>query len=193
MLVNAYIFYRKINIDSGVHPSRLLSHHGFQKAIAFAWINPQIHWASPGPMTKNIRKRSTNSGDSSHSPKRMRSSPGNDSSKKGDAGRRVMFDDRTLTEDGVLGIRLSRAFTHFPTECTSRTRCGIHGWCGFEKFQSVVRCQDCHAALCIGCYQLFHMTTDLPSEKSKLLQTILRHERSLKGYSSNKKKAPSTH
>jgi hypothetical protein len=192
MLVNAYIFYKKINKENGVDPSRLLSHHDFRKAIAFAWINPEKHWISPGPPCKKRKQRSPKPVDSSRSAKGMRTSPNEPSAQKGGVRRAVRFNDNTLAKDGALSIRLNRGFTHFPFEVSKRTRCGLHRWCGFEKFQSVVQCQDCEVPLCIACYVVFHTTTDLVSEKSSL-QLTFKHEWSLKPEPNNKKKPPSSH
>jgi hypothetical protein len=196
MLVNAYIFYKRINKENGVDPSQLVSHHDFQKAIAFAWINPEKHWSSPGRGMKigKKRKQSPKSGDSSQrgSAKRTRTSPSESSQQtKGGVKHRVRFNDNTLAQHGALCMRLNRGFTHWPMEVTNRTRCGLHRWCGFEKFQSVVQCEDCEVPLCIRCYQLFHKTVDLVGEKSSL-QATFTQEWSLKPEPNNKKKSSST-
>jgi hypothetical protein len=197
MLVNSYILYKKVLLKNGVTRLQLLSHHDFRKAIAFAWINPEKHWTSPGPMTK--RKTSYNAGDSSGSAKRMKrgtttatptTTPTNASGKRGQYTPR--FDDKSLSEHGALSARLNRAFTHLPLESVGRKRCGLHRWCGFERFRSVVECEDCSVALCIPCYKVFHTTPDIPSQKQSLRDSFI-EERSSKKDGSQNKKAPTTH
>jgi hypothetical protein len=101
------------------------------------------------------------------------------------------IDDKSLSKSGALSVRLNRRLTHFPIPITGRSRCGIHRWCCFEKFHSVVECEDCHARLCMDCYKLFHTTPDLPSEKESLRQSFT-HEWSLKSDTSKKTKGSST-
>ena len=42
ILVNAYIFYRRVDLEAGVSKSDLLSQHNFRKQVAMAWISPNI-------------------------------------------------------------------------------------------------------------------------------------------------------
>ena len=46
IIVNAYIVYRKVNLEAGVIKSDLLSHHNFRKQVAMAWISPNIYWST---------------------------------------------------------------------------------------------------------------------------------------------------
>jgi hypothetical protein len=194
MLVNAYIMYTKVLLLNGVDRKQHLSHHDFRKAIAFAWINPEKHWASPpGPMNKK-RKRTFDAGSEERLTTRRRTAATAASEKQESGGKRYAprFNDKSLSEHGALSVRLNRGYTHYPIPITGRLRCGIHRWCGFEKFHSVVECEDCGVTLCMDCYKLFHTTPDLPSEK-ETLRISFTHESSLKSDSSNKKKVPSTH
>ena len=42
ILVNAYIVYRRDNLEYGESKSDLLSQHNFRKQVAMAWISPNI-------------------------------------------------------------------------------------------------------------------------------------------------------
>ncbi len=173
MLVTLYIMYKKVLLGNGVARRQLLSHHDFRKAIAFAWINPAKHWTSPGPM--KTRKSNNSSNSSGRTAKRMKrgtrtttptTTPADVSRKQGQYTLR--FDDKSLSEHGALSARLNRAFAHFPLPSTGRKRCGLHRWCGFEKFRFVVECKDCSAAPCVDCYKVLHTKTDLPSLNQRM-------------------------
>ena len=59
ILVNAYIFYRRVNLEAGVIKSDLLSHQNFRKQVAMAWISPDIYWSTEmnGPALSTWEKR----------------------------------------------------------------------------------------------------------------------------------------
>ena len=46
IFVNAYIVYRRVNLEAGVSKSNLLSQHNFRKQVAMAWIIPNIYWST---------------------------------------------------------------------------------------------------------------------------------------------------
>ena len=43
ILVNAYIVYRRVNLEDRVSKSDLLSQHNFPKQVAIAWVSPNIY------------------------------------------------------------------------------------------------------------------------------------------------------
>ena len=43
ILVNAYIFYRRVDLEARVIKSNLLSQHNFRKQVVMAWISPNIY------------------------------------------------------------------------------------------------------------------------------------------------------
>ena len=45
ILVNAYIVYRRVHLESGGSKSDLLLQHNFRKQVAMAWISPNIYWS----------------------------------------------------------------------------------------------------------------------------------------------------
>ena len=46
ILVNAYIVYRRVNLEAGVSKSDLLSQHNLRKKVVMAWISPNIYWST---------------------------------------------------------------------------------------------------------------------------------------------------
>ena len=44
ILVNAYIVYRRVNLEAGVSKSNPLLHHDFRKQVVMEWIRPNIYW-----------------------------------------------------------------------------------------------------------------------------------------------------
>ena len=40
ILVNAYIFYRRVNLELGMSKSDLLLYHNFHKQVTMTWIRP---------------------------------------------------------------------------------------------------------------------------------------------------------
>ena len=43
ILFNAYIFYRRVNLEAGASKSDLLSYHNSRKQVAVAYISPNIY------------------------------------------------------------------------------------------------------------------------------------------------------
>ena len=46
ILVNAYIVYRRVDLEAGVSKSDLLSQHNFRKQVVMTWISPNIYWST---------------------------------------------------------------------------------------------------------------------------------------------------
>ena len=58
ILVNAYIVYRRVNLEAGASKSDLLSHHNFREQDVMAWISPDIYWSTEmnGPALSTWKK-----------------------------------------------------------------------------------------------------------------------------------------
>ena len=46
ILVNAYIVYRRVNLESVVKKIDQLSQHNLRKQVEMAWISPNISWST---------------------------------------------------------------------------------------------------------------------------------------------------
>ena len=58
ILVNAYIVYRRVNLEAGVNNSDLLLQHNFRKQLVMTWISPNIYWSTEmdGPALSTWKK-----------------------------------------------------------------------------------------------------------------------------------------
>ena len=59
ILVNAYIVYRRVNLEAGVIKSNLLSYHNFRKQVAMECTSLNILWSTEmnGPALSTWKKK----------------------------------------------------------------------------------------------------------------------------------------
>ena len=138
----------------------IMSHHDFRKAVAMAWINPDLYWQEErnGPVQTCYQKRkaarSVSSNDSSsYAPKRQRC---------------IKIFDYCFKEGGALRCRLDTSKEHFPTSAKGKSRCSLHKWVGIETQRQISFCATCNVNLCQDCFKYFHVTEDILGQKSKL-------------------------
>ena len=165
ILVSAYIVYRRMNLESGVSTSNLISQHNFRKQVVMAWISPNIYWSTEmnGPAIstwkkiKSVAMVSSSSVDGSVSyvsnPKKLRT---------------AKLDKNVLNPDGELFMRLDTTKYNLSDKARSRSRCSLHRWLGFETQRGVTYCETCNVNLCKNCFKYFHVTPDISSERKVL-------------------------
>ena len=126
ILVNAYIVYRRVNLEAGVSKSNPLSHHDFRKQVVMEWIRPNIYWYTDmnGPALstwkkiKSVVMASSSSVDGSASyvskPRKIRT---------------AKLDENVLKPDGELFMRLDTTKCHLADK--EKVTQGVHcivGW-----------------------------------------------------------------
>jgi hypothetical protein len=177
LLVNAYVYYKKVMEESGVPKREWLTHYEFRRAIALAWVKsdePTIKQRRKVnlPATVSIlTKRKTAPLDSGR-PKRRRMSLGeygsaqtppssialsaittNSTNKKAAA----IKDSSLLAITGPFCRRLDPSVGHWIVALPYRPKCALHRWAaGLEQTCNVFSCSYCCVTLCDYCFKVFH-------------------------------------
>jgi hypothetical protein len=161
LLTNSYVVYVKVNIAEGVDRKQLLSHYEFRKEIALNWLDPLYE-----PRTHQIKDApSRNNGLTL-----MFSSPSSVLTITTTSSLRGTFcTDSSLAENGALKCRLETTLSHLPSRKNgNRPQCDLHRWTGIQKEAGILYCRSCNINLCIDCYKIFHMRSNLVGTKEQL-------------------------
>ena len=166
ILVNAYVVYVSFMRREGVPEKSILSHHDFRKAIALAWINPEMHYKQEEGATRKMLK--------CNNPRKRKATVTTPPPRKAHdllatKKRTMQMTDKTLAENSKLSIRrLDSSLDHLPVPAKDNARCSLHRWVGVETEKDVCFCSACNVNLCHKCYKSFHVTTDIVGMKERV-------------------------
>ena len=180
LLVNAYVYYKKVMEEAGVPKKEWLSHYEFRRQIALAWVqsdeptikqrrranlpvvepvagakrkSPPVGAAS----VRRTRRKSLGDYGSVQTPPStigMSSITTNSTASK----KAAYIKDSTLTAiTGPFSRRLDPTVGHWCVEVQHRPKCALHRWAsGLEQTTNVYSCSFCYVTLCVECFKIFH-------------------------------------
>jgi Transposase IS4 len=216
LLVNSYIFYKKVMEESGVPKKDWLSQYKFRRKIALAWIQydevsiktrkkanlpptvsvlakrkatPQDSVTSKSSSGRQKRRRSL--GDFSSATTTPTTVSGLTIESESKKKRSTAFTDSTLlAAKGPFQRRLEPLLGHFCVAVEGRPKCALHRWAsGLEQTANVFNCSYCGISLCVECFVLFHtLSRDALYEKKEELKGSMVAKRAAKSLNSAKKK-----
>ena len=129
ILTNAYIVYRLVHNEEGTLKSEILSHHDFNKEVAFAWISYKEYKKEKEENKNrrgNKRKRSSITAASSIT----NSIQEKDFPTYNDTNLR-MTDNALDPKKGIMRCRLVTTYSHLPEMARGfRPKCQLHRWSG---------------------------------------------------------------
>jgi Transposase IS4 len=216
LIVNAYIFYKKVMEESGVPKKDWLSQYEFRKKIALAWIQYDelsirqrkknnlpvtvsvLSKRKQAPVTSVRSKRRKTLGDYSSDTTARTTTTGTGTAismlttdsesvkKRGSA----LTDKTLLAVNGPFSRRLEPLLGHFCEEKDGRPKCALHRWAAdIEQTVNVYSCSYCGISLCVECFKLFHTvpTNELIGKKNELKGSMIAKKAARKLDSSKKK------
>jgi hypothetical protein len=179
LMVNAYVYYKKVMEENGVPKKEWLTHYEFRRHIALAWVQsdepsikirrranlpvqePVAGKRKAAPVaTVTVRKSKRKvlgdfaSVQSPPSTIAMSSITTNSTATKKSAP----IKDSTLAAiTGPFSRRLDPLVGHFCMEVDHRPKCALHRWAsGLEQTAIVFSCSFCCVTLCVECFRIFH-------------------------------------
>jgi hypothetical protein len=137
-VVNAYEIYKAKCRHANKKP---MSHYEFQRAVALAWIAPDLYGPTPAtPEPTNARIETRNSSTSSSR-----------------SNKKKYSEYVTLNLFEKAGhSRLDRTQQHWPQRMEKRNMCKLHRLWGVTTFENVFECKVCDVKLCIDCWECYH-------------------------------------
>ena len=177
LLVNAYVYYKKVMEEAGVPKKEWLSHYEFRKAIALAWVQsdePSIKQRRKANLPANVTvltKRKVAPLDSGRSKRRkslgdfgsQRTTPlpiakSNTEAKSTSGKKAAAIKDSSLSAiTGPFSRPLDLTVGHWIVEVPNRPKCALHRWAsGLEETKNVFACSFCCVTLCAYCFTVFH-------------------------------------
>ncbi|MGL5935534.1 MAG: hypothetical protein ACRCZI_07915, partial [Cetobacterium sp.] len=178
LLVNAYVFYKKVMEEAGVPKKDWLTQFEFRRQIALAWV--QFDECSvkerkkknlptsvsvltkrkepPQVQTSGRPKRRKSLGDYSVATTTPTTLSGITTDTESKKKRSTPFTDSTLlSANGPFQRRLEPLLGHFCVAVEGRPKCALHRWAsGLEQTSNVFNCSYCGISLCVDCFVLFH-------------------------------------
>jgi hypothetical protein len=178
LLVNSYVYYKKVMEEAGVPKKEWLSHYQFRKAIAIAWVQsdeptikqrrrsnvpgeitvPSKRKAPPEAQTARTRRKTLGSFASAAStpPSTIDMSSITTNSTTGKKAAAIK-DSSLLAITGPFARRLDPLVGHWCVEVKGRPKCALHRWAaGLEQTSNVYSCSFCCVTLCVECFRIFH-------------------------------------
>ena len=80
--------------------------------------------------------------------------------------------ENSVQPDGAPFMRLDTTKYNLADKARGRSRCSLHRWLGFETQRGVTYCETCNVNLCKNCFEYFHVTPDISSERKVLSRTF---------------------
>jgi hypothetical protein len=182
LMVNAYVAYRKYNIMQGKKKSELLDHYQFRKAIAMAWLDPELYdqkgadTVTPPPKSSKRKRRGEIDGIDDIDDLDTRLSVGTRSSANNPIKKARKVTDKSLDPcDGEHRTRLIHNQPHWLVEpVVNRPRCALHRWAAdLEEKVNVFLCAKCQVHLCVHCFKTFHTQRNLVDKKDEICNALL--------------------
>lgn len=177
LLVNAYVYYKKVMEESGVPKKEWLTQYQFRKAVALAWVQmdePSIKQRRKtnlphsvavvtkrkvAPLDSGRRKRRKILGDYSTvrtPPATTHMASQNESSTTSKRASAIK-DSSLMSLTGPFCRRLDPTVGHWMEDVGKRPKCALHRWAsGLEHTQGVYSCSFCGITLCVYCFKVFH-------------------------------------
>ena len=151
-LTNSYVLYRKFHKIHGRKSP--LTHYGFNRAVALAWLKPSTFWSSRFSGVRKHTNGTSVTTDSTIASSIVTRKKQNDIDKK----------NASLTENtldpyiGQLRCRLDHSLNHLPSlNDKPESNCQLHYFLVKKKYKAqLMKCQTCNVLLCLHCYKKFH-------------------------------------
>ena len=141
-----------------------LYHHGFRKAIACAWINPEKYSTEEfegQPEIPYLRIKRGLGLSLSCLVSTMTHEKDESASEPPQHPETSNVDDSNLTSHGGLLLYSEKIIYHLPDSSEVKARCILHGWFGIETHKDVIHVSKLNVKLCVLCYRLFNYNVDI--------------------------------
>jgi Transposase IS4 len=214
LIVNAYVYYKKVMEESGVPKKEWLSQYEFRQQIALAWIKfdecsikqrkktnlpttvSVLTKRKVAPLDSGKPKRRKTLGDYSSVTTTPTTTTGtavsmltSDSESKKKRGS-AFTDKSLLSVNGPFSRRLEPLLGHYCVQKEGRPKCALHRWAAdLEQTSNVYACSYCGISLCVECFHLFHTlsSSELMEKKNELKGSMIA-KKAAKKMDSEKKK-----